>query len=144
MTQQTYAEDYEQRGSYFARHWRGDISLGRSYWINGAVIGLVFLLFFYGAVAGLALGVQDRSAQVFGLVVLIIAQVGLFIWQAVGIWRSASKHVGRGGKKVWAILAKIAICLGVVAGLRTVANNISVTSNLASNSNYYLLPNVQR
>ena len=27
-----------RRGGMFARHWRGDYSLPRSYWVNGALI----------------------------------------------------------------------------------------------------------
>jgi hypothetical protein len=140
MTQQNYAEIQALQGSYIARHWRGDISLGKSYWINGAVVGIVFYIVWSILLAVLAVGVADRSAQVLGLVVLIAAQVTLYTWQVVGVWRSAGKHESRGGKKFWAILARIGLCLGLLVALKTLANNIDVTSKLASNSNYYLLP----
>jgi hypothetical protein len=38
----------------------------------------------------------------------------LAIWQLVGIWRSASHHVLRGGRKFWSIAAKVVVVLAVL------------------------------
>lgn len=144
MTQQDYAAMQAPQGSYIARHWRGDISLGKSYWINGALLGLLFYIVWAVVLAALALGVEDRSAQVAGLVVLMTTEFIVYVWQIVGVWRSAGKHESRGGKKVWAILARIGVCIGLLVALRTLGNNIDVTVKLATDSSYYLLPYSQR
>jgi hypothetical protein len=36
-------------------------------------------------------------------------------WLVIGIWRSASKHVGRGGRPVWARLAKLMVALRILS-----------------------------
>ncbi|WP_154070811.1 RDD family protein [Bradyrhizobium lablabi] len=100
--------------NYFARHWRGELSLPKSYWINGIVFGFIVGI----AVAALGFAVNSRSeAQpVLWLVTLIATWVivALFtMWQAVGVWRSATNYKA-GGKHFWGGLAKTVTVLGVL------------------------------
>src|SRR5947209_19993561 len=44
--------------NYFARHWRGELSLPKSYWVNGVVFGLLVGI----AVASVGYGV-NRSGE---------------------------------------------------------------------------------
>lgn len=91
----------------------GDLSLATSYFVNGALVsvGTVFILtlfhnqisFDYHPLTALAI-----ILFVWGLVTSIT------FWQSVGIWRSASRHPSRGGKKFWAIIAKIMVGLGLI------------------------------
>ncbi len=131
-------------GSYIARHWRGDISLGWSYWINGAVIGFIGRVLWYGAIAGLSVGVKDRSTLVASLIAMIAITLTIYIWQVVGIWRSARKHVGRGGKRIWAILAMVSCVLGVVYVAAIQIQNFDVVSKIATNDAYWLDPRPRR
>lgn len=100
--------------NYFARHWRGELSLPKSYWVNGIVFGLIV----GAAVASIGYGVNSRgeARPVVWLVTLIATWVivALFtMWQAVGVWRSATNYKAS-GKHFWGGLAKTVTVLGVV------------------------------
>lgn len=100
--------------NYFARHWRGELSLPKSYWVNGIVFGFIV----GAAVASLGYGVNSRGeAQPVVWLVTLIATwviVALFtMWQAIGVWRSATNYKAS-GKHFWGGLAKTVTVLGVV------------------------------
>ncbi len=100
--------------NYFARHWRGELSLPKSYWVNGLVFGFLVGV----AVASLGYGVNSRGeAQPVVWMATLIATwviIALFtMWQAVGVWRSAT-HYKMSGKHFWGGLAKAVTVLGVL------------------------------
>ncbi|HWL19427.1 MAG TPA: hypothetical protein VNS33_07170 [Bradyrhizobium sp.] len=110
--------------NYFARHWRGELSLPVSYWVNGTLGGLIagFFVIAVGAVT-------HRQGEAQPLVWLIsLCAIWLFIvvsaiWQGVGIWRSAT-HYRQGGRRFWGGVAKALMVLGalqVVVSFFTVA-----------------------
>jgi hypothetical protein len=101
-------------GNFLARHWRGDLSLPVSYWVNTFLLSIVLL--------GLLTWVGEaRLADRFGLratgawVLLLLS--GLFaitVWQLVGTWRSSDRHPSRGGSPAWATVAKVMVAIGVL------------------------------
>ncbi len=102
---------------YFARHWRGDLSLPVAYWVNN-----VLLMFPLGIGLGLLMawtsswGQSLQGANVgmlVGLGVLALASV----WAPVGAWRSASRYLQEGGSSLWGGLTKIVCGLGLVGSL---------------------------
>jgi hypothetical protein len=100
--------------NYFARHWRGELSLPKSYWVNGLVFGFIV----GAAVAALGYAVNSRSeAQPVLWMVTLIGTwviVALFtMWQAVGVWRSATNYKAE-GKHFWGGVAKTVTVLGVL------------------------------
>jgi hypothetical protein len=100
--------------NYFARHWRGELSLPKSYWVNGIVFGFLVGV----AVAALGFTVNSRAeAQPVVWMVTLIATwviVALFtMWQAVGVWRSAT-YYKMSGKHFWGGLAKAVTVVGVL------------------------------
>lgn len=100
--------------NYFARHWRGELSLPRSYWLNGVLGGVAI-----GAViAGLGILVarQDDAKPLLWLVALGAIWLCVLVfttWQAVGVWRSATRYK-RSGKSFWGAAAKTMIVIGVI------------------------------
>lgn len=98
---------------YLRAHWRGELSLGISYWINGCLLG--FLLNLLGVGLEGLLAAQNLRVD-WGLVALVTGQVVFLLlvslWQVVGIWRSATNHVARSGRRFWATAAKAALILG--------------------------------
>ena len=106
-----------QRRSYVVRHWRGELSLPLSYWINAMLVGIV--------AAAIGRGVGEVSAELrdprldlaIGLALMLVGLV-LPVWQIVGVWRSAGRHRARGGSRFWAIAARVLMVLGA---LRVVA-----------------------
>jgi hypothetical protein len=100
--------------NYFLRHWRGELSLPVTYWLNGTLGGLA---------TGIAIGLlayftyRQGEAQPLVWLLSMIATwliAALFLlWQGVGIWRSAIRY-RRGGKYFWGGAAQAAIVLGAL------------------------------
>lgn len=103
-------------GNFIPRHWRGELSLPVSFWVNGVLLGLAWRLLLFAVVfllrmAGLRSGIWMIVALVFDGAVAAV----LTAWTVVGIWRSAG---GEGTRMVWLLLARIG---AVVLGIATVA-----------------------
>lgn len=107
-----------KRGSYFARHWRGELSLPVSYWVNGVLLWGFFYDLVITVVATVALTfTASKPAVAWTIAVAYVAlQLVVYIWALVGTWRSAGNYKG---PAVWKVLARVAMVLGV---LITVAN----------------------
>lgn len=106
------AEEQEDQGNYIGRHWRGHLSLPRSYWLNGFLVNAVL--------SGLGLGIsaleqsgQSLRAIAIGFVLWVILFPALRTWTLVGIWRSAGRHGARGGSSGWGVIARIMVVLGI-------------------------------
>jgi hypothetical protein len=106
---------------WFGRHWRGELSLGVSYWIIGFIgnIAVMLVAIMFGALLAdyqpLIGFIAFSSMWSFTLLVVI--------WQFVGIWRSADNHVGRGGKAFWSGAAKVMVILGIFQSYGVFSNN---------------------
>lgn len=111
------AEEDDLDENFIIRHWRGHLSLTRSWFLVGGVLSAVL---FGVLAAGLALfsNASDSLQAIAGASLLFL---GLFaavrIWAGVGIWRSAGNHVARGGTQFWANIARFLLVLGVLASL---------------------------
>ncbi len=111
---------YREPLAFFRKHWNGDYSLGRSYWINTFLVSLVaptLALILLPALQELP--ARYSSAAVLGLTVLGLA---VWTWALSGTWASANKHVQRGGRQGWATAAKVAIVLGILKTVGDVGN----------------------
>ncbi len=86
------------RVGYLRRHWRGQLPLAQSWWLNCVLLSLLF-----GAVNVLAQGGAaantDVGLQMLALVAALVGLFGLMLrsWQLVGLWRSAGRHGGGWG-----------------------------------------------
>ena len=103
--------------NFIAKHWRGEYSLGVSYWLFGLVVTLLLT-----AMSSLSdvlnLGDQMQGAAILALYIFVLA---VSVWQIVGITRSASAHTSRGGKRVWATAANLIIFIGAIRLLHSFA-----------------------
>lgn len=112
-----YVPDQGRR-SYIARHWRGELSLPLSYWVNGGLLGVIV-----GAVISVIAAVimyEQIDEQPVPALVLMCAiwfcLALIMLWQAVGIWRSATRYRAAGSGP-WGGIAKIMVALGVASTL---------------------------
>ena len=88
--------------NFFVRFWNGQLSLPMSYWGVGVGLGIIF-----GMIVGLFVGIMGMSDDaLYGFL------IPFQIYTVVGIWRSSNNYKG---PKFWAVLAKIAIVLGVLS-----------------------------
>lgn len=107
--------------NYFIRHWRGDLSLGISYWVNG-MLGILFVLLTSKLLVEYQNQIGLNWVAVFSLIISLLALL-ITAWQAVGVWRSAGKHVSRGGSSIWGTVARIAVGLGMLNTFGVIINN---------------------
>ncbi len=105
--------------NWFVAHWRGDLSLGVSYWGMGFILYvLIFSLAFVAKV------ISSNVSSAFILATFWITYwsgaIALQTWLWVGVWRSANNHVDRGGKAGWATTAKVMVFLGILQSIGTI------------------------
>ena len=106
--------DRASKSNYFVRHWRGELSLPVSYWINFVIlsavgVGLIVALTESGLFA--PLGATGTGIYILARFLLLTL---ISIWSVVGVLRSASHHTERGGKRGWAQVAQVLACLGLI------------------------------
>jgi ATP-dependent protease ClpP protease subunit len=101
--------------NYFVRHWRGECSLGISYWFNGSVLAGIVPGALTMAVDLLEKGNYSLRAISFAGLGTLLFSVIAWLWSSVGIWRSASHHAARGGSSGWASAARVGVVFGTIA-----------------------------
>ena len=110
LREQQLEEHAAKKGNYFAQHWHGQLSLGVSYWVSGFVPGLLVTL-----VVGIVKPIQETLSLRLscGLSMFLFAlAIASTVWWLIGVWRSASSHVSRGGRRFWAGVAEAMVVLG--------------------------------
>jgi hypothetical protein len=123
--------------NYFARHWRGELSLGVSYWRNG--VAITFLFAFAIAILTELNNLIDLRLYAAVTIFTFVLVCGVSVWQIVGTWRSASLRTSRGGSPTWAAIAKFFLFLGAARTVLLVVNtyvpqSIEMTSILFGDS----------
>jgi uncharacterized membrane protein (UPF0127 family) len=105
-----------KKQNYFTRHWRGELSLPISYWLNGtaASIGSIFVIVLIKHVTDFKNDFYP-AASLSSMIGIWIALSIIITWQAVGVWRSA-KHYQR-SKKVWGGVAQFFVVIGVLRAI---------------------------
>ena len=120
--------DRPKRRNYFIRHWRGELSLPVTYWVNGLLVlivtSVVTLAFTELMEGGYAPPGAPAAATLLGFLMLLTS---LSVWQMVGIWRSATRHAAK-GSALWAVAAKLVVIIGAV---RVAAEMIGTGAPLA-------------
>jgi hypothetical protein len=122
-----------RRTSYFARHWNGELSLPRSYWINGALLfGLACNMVFAMVCIASIFALRNIPVAAFIVgVAEVLLNVVAYVWALVGVWRSAGKYQG---PKVWAILARVVIVVGVFVSIANVSATIRALAVVTQNN----------
>lgn len=106
-------EEEAATGPYWLRHWRGQLSLARSYWVNGALVNIGLSI---GQAMLLALAESRQLLLVsWAFIAFVALAIVLRIWSFVGIWRSAGRHAERGGSPAWGLVARGLIVVAVIA-----------------------------
>lgn len=103
----------EERTNLVLDLWRGDVSLVKTYWLFGVVVGICFAITF-AFVEYQSSGLSEGFGPVF-IIGLIVAYFIYGIFINIAIWRSANKYQG---PKRWAILAKIMVLISWGALIR--------------------------
>jgi hypothetical protein len=101
--------------NYFARHWRGELSLPVSYWVNGFLGNIIAAIVIAFLAQGLDFQDEYRPELALVLITAIWATV-LFvtIWQTVGVWRAANNYSAKNIRSFWGGIAKFMVCVAVL------------------------------
>ncbi len=114
--------------NFLRKHWRGEYSLPRSYWLHGSLLGLLIGTgaVFLAASTTEALGTPYAlPLEITSLVCCLFILVYL-VWATGGIWRSATR---RGG--FWAGAAKVGLVLGWLSAISQVVSQVPRPAPLA-------------
>ena len=110
----------QNSSNFIALLWRGEYSLGFSYWIVGFLVSVAAAIVIHVVSTLVDLFTEYNPAVMLATLLAIWLGVGVIaIWQLVGVWRSADNHMDRrirAGRKrgVWGRLAKAAVILGAL------------------------------
>ena len=105
------------RTFYFVKHWRGELSLAKSFWLNYILLGV--------ALAAIAIGLRqafDKGLIAWEALLLSIPLgIATFAWQAVGCLRAANNYTGKPARardaKIVVWMGCIGTCINLFAGL---------------------------
>lgn len=101
-------------GNPIVRHWKGDYSLGVSYWVFGVLLTLVIGAISSSMKSSDNVSVMTPMAAGYYIAFAYLFVLTITVWQLVGIFRSAKKHTSRGGSRGWAVIAMIMVGFGVL------------------------------
>jgi hypothetical protein len=103
------------RANFIVRHWRGELSLPVSYWVNGWLVWIGYVVTVVVPVMGLK--EVDETGLAFAITALFGGALGiaLEVWRLVGVWRSAQKRAESGAGRFWARTAQAAVICGWLA-----------------------------
>ncbi|MEZ5491923.1 MAG: GYF domain-containing protein [Gammaproteobacteria bacterium] len=99
--------------NFFSRHWHGDYSLARAWWVNFTLLNFIV------AVVATTLIAATREQPWFGLGILLVAFI-IYGWQIVGVWRSSRHYVADAHASTprktgaWGRVAQTFVVLGVI------------------------------
>ena len=103
---------------YAKTHWRGELSLAQSYWVNGVLVSILLTVGLTVAEQPLSsLGVETAATT---FVFLLVSFLAIWVWQWVGVWRSATNSAIRTGRVFWPTAAKAMVILGLLGTTGTV------------------------
>lgn len=100
-----------KRPIWFVAHWRGELSLGVSYWGMGIILYVLILVLAFGA-GSISTNLSSAYTLAGFWITFWGGTIALQFWLWVGVWRSANNHVSRGGRAGWATTAKVMVVLG--------------------------------
>jgi len=120
----TPLKEKKPSSSYLVRHWRGELSLPVSYWINGGILVGIVSVALFATVNGMANGSHSLRAISFASLGVLLFSIMAWLWSTVGIWRSADNHVARGGVSAWATVAKFMVVVGILTMAGKLTTNI--------------------
>jgi hypothetical protein len=99
---------------YLVRHWRGELPLATTYWVNGvlaSILGAALVKEITALVAGLG-GLDGKYAALVLLGTMWLVTSIIYVWQLVGVWRSSGRR-----ESAWGTPARVVL---VLAGLNMI------------------------
>jgi hypothetical protein len=115
---------------YINAHWRGELSLARSYWVNVALLNLLLWISLTQLIP--SINNSDHITLLFSMIAIHFSMSIIFIWQVCGTWRSASKYVNKKNGVMWAYVAKLMMILLASQSILGVIKGVGQISDVAN------------
>jgi len=108
--------------NFVRKHWRGEYSLPRSYWLHGSLLGVAIMIVGQFLIFETEQAKFSPYALPLGIscLVYILLIVVYGVWVTGGTWRSATR---RGGG--WARAAKVMIVFGWISSVGQIAEGLT-------------------
>ncbi len=101
---------------YLINHWRGDLSLSKSFWINGFTVNiiLIFIYYYIDYSGNNASSLYEWIITFWAFLLALLMHIMIGAWQIVGIWRSASNREKFLGESIFSIVAQLSCVLVIL------------------------------
>jgi len=109
--------------SYAGRHWRGELPLWLSFWVNLVLLSVLPVAPVFGFVVWFE-HFENVTVAAASLLVILIGMICLVPWQLIGTWRAARRHQQEGGSRVvvmFTCLAVIGMWINTAFAVPTIA-----------------------
>lgn len=107
--------------NYIKRHWKGELSLAISFWINGALLNFMILGIEQFMASSAFLIQHPVAASIVSLLYTAIALLIIYPWQIVGMWRSAERKVKASEQRFLPRLVQVLVVIGIFSTFARVA-----------------------
>jgi hypothetical protein len=100
---------------YIEQHWRGNLSLNRSFWVN-----LVLLFILFGILERFLFPpyIENELAVTTAVIAyFIVVKLIVYPWQVVGILRACDLRIKSDTGRSWATAAQVALVISLAATL---------------------------
>tara|TARA_B100000315_G_scaffold236680_1_gene252724 strand:- start:830 stop:2362 length:1533 start_codon:yes stop_codon:yes gene_type:complete len=122
--------------SFIARHWKGELSLATSFWINLFLLNIVITVIYITIETLFEKNQFDPRLSFLLFFIMNIALIIIYPWQLVGTWRAANNHVQQTQRSFWAGWAKVLLVIGLLGTIARAPDIYSQTKefwNIAFN-----------
>ena len=93
--------------------WRGEIPLGRTYWVFGVLFYSLLTIpsYFTVPIVSGSASLEPSASIVFGRMAYAMFVFAYTAFVSVAIWRSAGRYEGQ---PIWAVLARVMVVVGLI------------------------------
>jgi len=109
-------DDHKSNANYFLKHWRGELPLAISFWVNLILLNIAILLL--DKLISLQTFIENPvTFSRLNIIYSAFRFTIIYPWQFVGLWRACAHYRKIHGKKTvsWSGLVEIVIILGLLA-----------------------------
>lgn len=124
------SRNYEKRKNvnYFRKHWRGELSLAISFWVNVVLVNIIFMSLLTWFAEGSPISHPVISARV--TIIIVFFCLSIYAWQIVGLWRSCNRNILINGKAFWARTTQVIVVLCFLGNLGNIFSSFGLYKDL--------------
>jgi len=105
--------------NYLARHWRGELSLVKTFWVNNFCVNVIFAFAIRWAEYS-QLSEESPLLYIRILLGVLFIEIPVWIWQLVGLWRASQNHIRNAGHFFWPRIAQGIVVLSIIVFLAVI------------------------